>query len=155
MKKVYEWKMDSFAKGIKPNKAVKELERIENIFGFLTADNILKASTDEDALFHTLFTWDDTEAANLYRLQQARQILNNIEVNVIYDGNPVKIGAYEVVKKDNGRVYKNIETFTPVDVEQVRLQAIRDITILKNKLSFYNDFSKATKKLESAVSLLQ
>ena len=76
----YEWRIGSFAKDIDPDLAVAELERIENVYGALTPENILEASKTEGAYLHKLFTWDDQKAANLYRLQQARQILNNIEI---------------------------------------------------------------------------
>lgn len=150
----YEWKIDSFAKDVDPDLAVKELERIENVYGALTPENILEGSKNEEAYLHRLFNWNDQKAANLYRLQQARQILNNIEITIVSDGEPRQMPLYETIIKDNTRVYKSIQEFTGPDAEQVRLQTIREINALKNKLSFFNQFSKASKKLGEAVTAL-
>lgn len=154
MKNKYEWKIDSFAKDVDPDLAVKELERIENVYGALTPENILEGSKNEEAYLHKLFNWDDQKAANLYRLQQARQILNNIEITIVSDGEPRQMPLYETIVKDNTRVYKSIQEFTGPDAEQVRQQTIREINALKNKLSFFSQFSKASKKLGEAVTLL-
>lgn len=154
MAKKYQWRIDSFAKGIDPDLAVIELERIENVYGALTPENILEASKQEDAYLHDLFTWDNEAAAIQYRLSQARRILNNIEVKIISDGEAIQIPLYETIIKDNARVYKNIQEFTGPDAEQVRMQTIREINALKNKLSFFSQFSKASKKLDEAVTLL-
>ena len=150
----YEWKIGSFAKDVDPDLVVSELERIENIFGSLTPENILEGSKNGSAYLHKLFTWDNQKAANLYRLQQARQILNNIEVVIISNGEPRQMPLYETIVKDNTRVYKSIQEFTGPDADQVKAQTIREINALKNKLSFFSQFSKATKKLDEAVTLL-
>ena len=154
MNNKYEWRLGSLAKDIDPNLAVAELERIENVYGALTPENILEASKQEDAYLHKLFTWNDETAANQYRLQQARTILNNIEVVIISDGQPRQMPLYETIIKDNTRVYKNIQEFTGPDAEQVRIQTVREINALKNKLSFFSQFAKASKKLDEAVTLL-
>ncbi len=150
----YTWKIESFAKGIDPDEAVKELERIETVYGALTPENILEGSKDKSAVLHNLFVWDDKLAANQYRLQQARTIINNVEVIIVSNGEPIQIPVFEVITKNEQRVYKNIQEFTRPDAEQVRLQTIREINALKNKLAFFNQFSKASKKLDEAVELL-
>jgi len=150
----YEWRLGSLAKGIDPDLAVAELERIENVYGALTPENILEASKQESAYLHKLFTWDNEAAANQYRLQQARTILNNVEITIISDGQPRQMPLYETILKDNTRVYKSIQEFTGPDAEQVRMQTIREINSLKNKLSFFSQFIKASKKLDEAVTLL-
>jgi hypothetical protein len=86
----YAWKLASLAKGIDVQDAVTELDRIKSIYGSLTPENVLNASRLETAVLYKLFNWDDAKAAEHYRLQQARTILNNIEVKVISNGQPNK-----------------------------------------------------------------
>jgi len=43
--------------------------------------NWVKANPDSES--HTLFEWDDTEAAQQYRLYQARNIINSIEISIV------------------------------------------------------------------------
>lgn len=154
MKKKYEWKLSSFAKGIDPNKAVKELNKIENVYGCLTPQNILEASSSEDSLFHNLFTWDDCLAANQYRLEQARRILNNISVSIISNGEQRAIPVYEVISTVEGRVYKHIDTFSPEDIAQIKERTVIELNMLRSKLSLYKQFELAILKVDELSSII-
>lgn len=153
-KSKYEWRIISLAKGIDADAAILELERIEKVYGSLTPENVLEASKKKNAVLHNLFNWDDEKAAHQYRLQQARTIINNLEIIIISDGESRQIPVFETIIKNDVRVYKSIEEFTEPDAEQVRAQAVREINAWKNKLSFFSKFSKAAKKLDQAVTLL-
>jgi hypothetical protein len=150
----YEWKLASFAKGINPNDAIQELERIEKVLGSLTPENVLAASAPEDALFHCLFTWDDEVAAHNYRLSQARTLINNVEVVVISDGQERKVPVFEIVRTEETKSYKHIEDLSTSDIQQIRGQAVRELGYWKNKLSFYKEFNGATHKIEDAINEL-
>lgn len=150
----YQWKMASLAKGIDADSAIAEIERIESIFGSLTAENVLTASQSPDSLLHSLFQWDDTKAAHNYRLQQARTILNNIEINIISDGESKVMSVFEIVNLGEGRVYKSIQNMNPNDVEYVKQLVKREINHLKLKLSTYNKFEETIKHLDDAVNTL-
>lgn len=52
----------------------KEIETIDNA----TPQNILEYAKNENTELHKCFDWDDTSAANKWRLQQARQIVCNL-----------------------------------------------------------------------------
>jgi hypothetical protein len=150
--KNYAWKIPSFAKNIDIDLAMEEMERIESLYGSLTPQNILDASRPKNALFHTLFQWDDTLAAEHYRLQQARTILNNIEVTVVSDGSPKQINVYEVVKQQSsGQIYKSINSMTLDDIDFIKQRTLKELTILKDKLSMYKEFSKVTSSLHQAI----
>lgn len=150
--KNYAWKIPSFAKNIDIDLAIEEMERIESLYGSLTPQNILDASRPQNALFHTLFQWDDTIAAEHYRLQQARVILNNIEVTVISDGQPKQIAVYEVIKQPSTTaVYKSINTMNVNDIDFIKMRTLKELNILKDKLSVYKEFSKVTSTLNQAI----
>lgn len=150
----YTWKLKAFAKGIDADTAVQELERIENIYGSLTPENILKESEHDDAILHPLFEWDNGEAAIKYRLQQARTILNNISVSIIHDGQARQISVYEVVNLGEERTYKNVESMSPTDVEQVRKATINELNRIKDKLSFYKNFDTAISHISNAINAI-
>lgn len=150
--KNYAWKIPSFAKNIDIELAIEEIERIESLYGSLTPQNILDASRPKNALFHTLFQWDDNVAAEQYRLHQARVILNNIEVTVVSDGQPKQISVYEVIKQpSSSQVYKNINSMTVSDIDFIKQKTIKELNILKDKLSVYKEFSKVTSSLNQAI----
>jgi hypothetical protein len=150
--KNYAWKIPSFAKNIDIDLAMEEMERIESLYGSLTPQNILDASRPQNALFHALFEWDDTIAAEHYRLQQARTILNNIEVTVVSDGQPKNIAVYEVIKQpSSAQIYKSINSMTISDIDFIKQRTLKELNILKDKLSVYKEFSKVTSSLHQAI----
>jgi hypothetical protein len=150
--KNYAWKIPGFAKNIDIDLAIQEMERIEALYGSLTPQNILDASRPQNALFNSLFQWDDTIAAEHYRLQQARTILNNIEVSVIADGQPKNISVYEVIKQPSiPAIYKSINSMDLNDIDFIKTRTLKELTILKDKLSVYKEFSKLTSTLNIAI----
>lgn len=150
--KNYAWKIPGFAKNIDIDLAIQEMERIEALYGSLTPQNILDASRPQNALFNSLFQWDDTIAAEHYRLQQARTILNNIEVSVISNGQPKQISVYEVIKQPSiPAVYKSINSMDLNDIDFIKTRTLKELTILKDKLSVYKEFSKLTSTLNQAI----
>lgn len=154
MRNKFSWKLESFAKGINPNKAAKEFKKVESKFGSLTPENLLLHSKDETSLFHSLFEWDDDVAAVKWRLQQARTIINNIELVVVSDGEERKISAYEIIRSDDSSSYKRIDTFTADEREQVKKRTVAELNSIRNKLSIYKEFDFASLKIEEAVELI-
>lgn len=55
----------------------EELKRLaaEAPSGLLTAESVVEHAKKEDSPLHELFEWDDSEAAKLFRVQQARQVI--------------------------------------------------------------------------------
>lgn len=51
--------------------------------GVLTPDDVVKDARSETSPLHPYFTWDDSEAANQYRLDQARLLIRNVRVEVM------------------------------------------------------------------------
>ena len=162
MEKQYQWKMASFAKKIDPDEAMNEIQRIENLYGKITAQTVLTAAKDKDCILHKLFEWDDSKAAERYRMAQARTLINNIEVKIISDGEERHIPVYEVVNivaeddsdEQPGRQYKHINTLTYDEVGQVKAATVRALNNLKFKLSVYRQFDKVVNHLESAIEEL-
>ena len=150
----YAWKIASLAKGIPVEDAVKELDRIKSIYGTLTPENVLDASRLETAVLYKLFNWDDAKAAEHYRIQQARTILNNIQVKVISDGQPKQISVYEVIRDKSAQEYKSIQSMTINDISFIKQRTRQELTILKDKLSVYKELSDVTTALSVAIEAL-
>lgn len=71
---VYQWKRAAHIK-TSAQTAGEVCEQLESTIG-LSAVNLLDVSRAEDAPLHDEFEWDDETAAEEYRLQQARHIIN-------------------------------------------------------------------------------
>lgn len=64
----------------------KELDRIaRDNGGVLWPKKVVEAARPESSPLHSRFEWDNSEAAERYRLIQARQLIN-ITVNVVGEG---------------------------------------------------------------------
>ena len=55
-------------------------EELERSVEGLSPRTLLDASRDESAPTHSLFEWDDTKAAENWRLEQASQMIRNLRV---------------------------------------------------------------------------
>lgn len=150
--KKYQWQMPGLVKGIDPDLAGQELERIRNKYGnekFQIA--IVKESKKEDAILHNYFEWDNKKAGEQWRLQQARKLINNIEVIVISNGEEIAVSAYEIVTEG----YQAVETFTVNDIDIVRKTTLSSLKYLRDKLDLYNQFAKAKGYIEFAIKELE
>ncbi len=58
---------------------VSELRRLSQD-GTVRAREIVDAARDESSVLHSLFEWDDTEAAEQWRLYQARHIVRKVYI---------------------------------------------------------------------------
>ena len=86
-----------------------ELETIrKRSGGILRPADVVAFASDPKTALHARFEWDDTKAAHLYRLEQARAIIR-CSVKVMHDDNP-PIRAYVSLVDDrqNGESYRGI-----------------------------------------------
>lgn len=95
---VYEWKMPGLY-SIPAQEAGEELDRIYQDRGKLDAADVVDESRPVEAVLHPCFEWDDPKAAELYRQQQARNIINCVvTVKETKGGGEVTTRAYEHVQ---------------------------------------------------------
>lgn len=59
-----------------------ELERIYQERSRLTAGDVLEEASEPESPLHTFFEWDDSEAAERYRLVQAAGLIRSVKVRV-------------------------------------------------------------------------
>lgn len=60
----------------------REVEKIERKHGVCHPEMLVKAAAKEASPLHTLFEWDDSQAARDWRVHQARNVINRIRVVV-------------------------------------------------------------------------
>ena len=108
-KKKYEWWSQGSWK-VDANTVGAVVEQLEEKNGEVTKEAFLDASRPEDSVTHALFEWDDRKAAESYRLDQSRHIINSLRVVYVKpDKEEVKVAAFiQTNKKDGAAVYENI-----------------------------------------------
>lgn len=55
---------------------------LEDSEGRLTPEGVVKAAARADSPLHSHFEWDDSKAGHAYRLQQARQLIRSVQVEI-------------------------------------------------------------------------
>lgn len=91
----YEWKLPGLF-SVEAQDAGEELERICDKHGALVPHDVVDESRPKTAVLHPCFEWDDPKAAELYREQQARQIIRCVVV-VQEDQKPQRVRAFHNV----------------------------------------------------------
>ena len=148
----YKWKLAGLGKGVDVALVVEELTRLQKVNRILTPEVVVRAAEDNNSILHKLFEWDDNKAAYNWRLQQARTILNNIEVTIITDGEPREIAVFEVTTRSEG--YKSVDTFTNEDVDFVRASILRQLNTMKSKLKTYKEFDQVLFYIDKAIEVV-
>ncbi len=75
----YQWRKGFRSNGVDPAVAAAEFSRLAAA-GYVHPREIVEAAKDLFSPINQLFAWDDTVAAEKYRLYQARQALRAVEV---------------------------------------------------------------------------
>ena len=58
------------------------LEALRDYDGLLHTDAVVEAARDPDSILHNHFTWDDSEAADKYRIEEARDLITSVKVSI-------------------------------------------------------------------------
>lgn len=100
---------------------------VERHDGIVTPAMIVAFATDPKTALHSLFTWDDTEAAKQYREQQARDYLRAVVRVIPRENNAaVSVRAFVSLTSDRGpeNIYRPIERV--LSDEDMRAQLVAD-----------------------------
>lgn len=88
-----------------------ELQRIEKEHGgMLKPADVLAEAEDEMSILHSYFEWDDTEAAEAYRLFQARHLITSVDVEISGVKTQKYFSVSVTVAKEKTRGYFDAKT---------------------------------------------
>ena len=101
MEKVIKWKSGiGFFNGIDAGKVYSEIQDCGEDY---TAEDVLERARDSESELHKCFEWDDTVAAEKYRLTQARLVIANLVVEVKRDKKePTEFRVYQSNGREKG-----------------------------------------------------
>lgn len=96
--------------------------------GVLKVEDVLEEARDESSPLHKHFEWDDSEAADQYRRQQARSLIQRCKV-VLIDTQPIEIRAFVSLPTDreSGGGYRL--TSDVVSDERLKAELMRDLQL--------------------------
>jgi hypothetical protein len=109
----------------------------------LTPEMVLDFASDETTTLHALFEWDDSEAAYLYRLDQAREVIR-LCISVI-PGTETVVRAFVSLSTDRsaGGGYRSIEAvLSNTERYAVMLQdALAELRLFERKYKHLRELS--------------
>lgn len=135
---IYQWKPGTRINADAEAVAVELQALGDNI----TPAMVVQAASKKRSALHSCFTWDDTEAARQYRLQEARLILRSIVVTEEPKEEaapPRVIRAYENVTVGENRAYVPIDAVLQDETmrDEVFGEIASGIDELREKLASY------------------
>lgn len=132
----------------------EHLERLRSVNGYLSPPMVVEDARDPSSPTHNAFEWDDTAAAERYRLEQARYLLRAIVIlREPTNGDPKQVRAFVNVREtEGGPIYTsiNIAMGDPAMRQAVLQQAWRELEGWRQRYSEYQELSHVFEVIESA-----
>lgn len=130
---------------------ISEILEVQETKG-LTAKNLLNKAKSKKSKLHNLFNWNNDSAAELWRLQQARILINKVEVIIkdkkmfAFENVNVVVNGVESVNFNEDYSYKR--EYKPIGEilssenlrEQLISRAISEVDYWKNRYLEINEF---------------
>jgi len=120
----------------------------------LTAENVVESARNKESPLHRFFEWNDTLAAEEWRLQQARVLIHTIKIKITMDGDSKMIRAFENIKVtidgDSFREYKpTIEILSNLGYrQQMIIKALGEVKYWQEKYALFKEFNPIFNKIK-------
>jgi len=123
--------------------------------GMLRPADVVEYAKDPGTALHSMFEWDDTEAAHKYRLQQARQIIRVVTITSPINQDE-KVRAFVSLKSDryNDRGYREMVAIITDEqlMDVLEAEARMEAQVFIDKYQKVKSFAEAIKELQKVVS---
>jgi len=146
-----QWIREKFI-GPRRKRAVAELERLEREHGCLVPKTIVEAARKPNSPLHTFFEWNDSVAAQKYRLLQATMLVRHVKVTIeAPDMEPREVRAY--VTPYHGQGYVRIErALSDEDMRrQLLAQAREDLEAFKRRYEALQELDALFAAIDTAL----
>lgn len=137
------------------------LSEIEKKEGVLTPSIVVDKAKKKRSVIHDYFEWDNSEAGAKYRMHQARQLMNHIEVEIIDNGNKenktIKMfHNIQVVEasKDRGYISLSAVVNSADYREQVIDKALNELAGWKKRHREYSELKPVFKAIDEVQAVV-
>lgn len=120
---------------IKKDVLVQELKRLEKRDGLIDPHAVLEEAKPEGSILHEAFEWEDSLAAEQWRLSQARSLVNSVSVEILGKKQDAFHSVIVEIKGERTRGYVSTERMISDDAlkQQVKTSALREIQYWQDK----------------------
>ena len=74
--------------------ALEEIRKLEDRRGRLSAEEVLEAARPVASPLHGFFEWDDSKAAEAHRLEQARDLIRRVKIELEFEERVIQTPKY-------------------------------------------------------------
>ena len=135
---IYEWSKGAVTR-TEAQVVGEELERLRIKYnGALIPEHIVREAAQEQSPLHDEFEWDDSKAANRYRVEQARYMIRHIVAKPIVEDAPAKpMRAFVSVAKEGSNHFTSMAVAMSDQElrEQLLRRAWREFQVWRNRYS--------------------
>jgi len=137
-----------------PAEELVELEALLDAKGGrITPSDVTEAAANPASALHRHFTWDDTEAAHKYRLQQAASVIRRFRIIRESQGRTITVPAFVRIPDDSGGYQRTTDIITnDLLVQRQRLRLIAAMERLAEQLRSWDEFAGVAEALTEAVA---
>ena len=135
----------------------RRIEKLKDKSGIIDPKTLVNDAQSPKSPLHKAFDWDDTSAAEKYRLQQARQLISAVEVIIESsekDQETRTVRAfYHVTEEGHDRSYVSLESVQGnVDYRnQVINDALQKLTLWRERYQQYKEFAPIVEAIDKVV----
>lgn len=153
----YAWKTGSHFKA-DPKAVAQELETIE---GPKTPNAVVEVARNPGSEMHSCFTWDDKEAAEKFRVEEARNLLRSLVIVFESKKEPQKqlqVRAYVNIQDADGqRSYQPVNQVMNHDDwrSEAFAQIHRGILELERKAEAYSEYDSALSEVQTGLKAIR
>jgi hypothetical protein len=130
------------------------IEEINQKYGRIEAEDLVAEAKDESHPLHGEFTWDDTEAAALWRVEEARSLIRRVKVKTVTQmpGHPEpvvhSVRKYITKTKLGGQSGYVDEAVVRTDADQRKLFVLSMESEVKRMVKRYQDYEEFWKLVD-------
>jgi hypothetical protein len=73
---------------------IQALESCRDSDGILSTPNVVEAAKNPNSILHLYFEWDDQQAANQHRLEQAAKLIRSFKVSIVVKSQKMLVPLY-------------------------------------------------------------
>lgn len=128
-----------------------EFEKLmkEDPQGLLRPDALVQAAESPDHPLHSRFVWDDSEAARLYRIQQAREIIRSFTIRVPETKVRVRALTSLDIDRVTGGYRWTLEVVERPDLREEMIRtALHELKNIENKYRHLEELSSIWQSIE-------
>tara|TARA_R110000824_G_scaffold151585_2_gene322590 strand:+ start:187 stop:663 length:477 start_codon:yes stop_codon:yes gene_type:complete len=101
--------------------------------GHITPAEVLKDAAKKSSPLHRYFVWEDKQAAQLYRLDQARKLIRSVQIKVSEDEMTPRF-VHVKVDQSSSYVQTEVAIINPNYWDSVKADVLSEINSAKRKL---------------------